>query len=69
MSIVVKNMLRKFNLYDLTTHEDREEIDREIEKKTGKNCDAGAKELSEEEFKKIVRKILNREEEREAAYA
>ncbi len=65
----MKNMLREFNLYELTTHEDREEIDREIEKRTGKDCDAEAKVLSEEEFKRIVRKVLDREEEREAAYA
>ncbi|KXA94124.1 hypothetical protein AKJ37_07965 [candidate division MSBL1 archaeon SCGC-AAA259I09] len=69
MSIVVKNMLRKFNLLDQTTHEDREEIDREIERRTGKYCDEGAKELSESEFKRLVRKILARKKESNPAYA
>ncbi|MHC1636285.1 MAG: hypothetical protein ACXQTS_06690 [Candidatus Methanospirareceae archaeon] len=60
MSIVVRDLLKELGLYHLTTHEDRVEIDREIERITGKDCDEGAKELTREEFIEIVRKVLNR---------
>lgn len=38
-------------------HEERAEIDKEIEKKTGKYCDEGVNELSDTEFIEIVNKV------------
>lgn len=68
MSKVVKDLLRSLGLFSETTHEDREEIDREIERITGKNCDEGVYELTEDEFLDIVRKVIRnkRRKEREA---
>ncbi|MEM0494528.1 MAG: hypothetical protein QXU72_04545 [Thermofilum sp.] len=39
MSRLVRLMLQQLGLYELTTHEDRLEIDREIERRTGLSCD------------------------------
>ena len=47
-------------LLDLTTHEDRLEIDRMIEEITRLHCDEGAKILSDEEFIRIVESVLRR---------
>ena len=44
MSIKVKEFLALHNI--LTTHEERVELDKEIEKKTKKFCDEGIKDLS-----------------------
>jgi hypothetical protein len=52
MSIKIKEWLRRLGID--TTHEEREEIDREIERKTGQYCDKGAELLSEAEFLAIV---------------
>ena len=52
MSIKVKEWLRRLGID--TTHEEREEIDREIERKTGQYCDKGVELLSEAEFLAIV---------------
>ena len=43
-----------------TTHEERVEIDREIEKRTGKYCDEGVKELSDQQLKEIVEEVKRR---------
>lgn len=40
-----------------TTHEERQEVDREIELKTNKYCDEGVDDLSDSEFIEIVNKI------------
>ena len=52
MSIKVKEWLRRLGID--TTHEEREEIDREIERRTGQYCDKGVEQLTEAEFLAIV---------------
>lgn len=60
MSRVVREKLRELNLLSQTTHEDRAEIDREVERVTGKYCDEGVRELTEVEFRTLVERILER---------
>ena len=62
MSIEVRLWLKALGLYGLTTHEDRIEIDKEIERRTGIYCDDAIEKrlVSEEEFKEIVNAILRR---------
>jgi hypothetical protein len=55
MSIKVREWLRRLGIE--TTHEEREEIDREIERKTGRYCDVGIAVLSESEFRSIVESV------------
>jgi hypothetical protein len=52
MSIKVKEWLRRLGID--TTHEEREEIDHEIERRTGQYCDKGVELLAEAEFLAIV---------------
>ncbi len=52
MSIKVREWLRRLGIE--TTHEEREEIDREIERRTGRYCDDGIALLNEAEFLSIV---------------
>jgi len=49
-------------LFDQTTHEGRLETDREIERRTGINCDDATSRrlISEQKFQEIVATILNR---------
>ena len=58
MSIKVREWLRRLGID--TTHEEREEIDREIERKTGQYCDKGVELLSEAEFLTIVNWVRRR---------
>jgi len=58
MSIKVREWLRRLNIE--TTHEEREEIDREIERRTGRYCDSGVELLGEAEFLAIVESIRRR---------
>jgi len=62
MSIKVRLWLRALGLYELTTHEDRLEIDEEIKRRTGVYCDDAVDNgfVSEEEFQEIVNAILRR---------
>jgi hypothetical protein len=62
MSQKVREWLMLLQLFDQTTHEDRLEIDKEIERRTEVYCDdAIARRLiSEQEFREIVARILNR---------
>ena len=55
MSIKVREWLRRLGIE--TTHEEREAIDREIERRTGRYCDIGIELLSEAEFLGIVESI------------
>ncbi|MCJ7456692.1 hypothetical protein MUP07_08125 [Candidatus Bathyarchaeota archaeon] len=55
MSIKVREWLRRLGIE--TTHEEREELDREIERKTGRYCDVGIAVLSESEFRSIVESV------------
>ena len=58
MSIKVKEWLRRVGID--ASHEEREEIDREIERKTGQYCDKGVELLSEAEFLAIVDSVRRR---------
>ena len=66
MSVKIRLWLKALGLYELTTHEDRLEIDREIKRRTGVYCDDPAEKglVSEEEFKEIVDAILRRKKKR-----
>jgi hypothetical protein len=55
MSIKVREWLRRLGIE--TTQEEREEIDREIERRTGRYCDSGVELLSEVEFLSIVETV------------
>jgi len=58
VSIKVREWLRRLGID--TTHEEREEIDREIERRTGQYCDKGVELLSEAEFLAIVESVRRR---------
>jgi len=58
MSIKVREWLRRLGID--TTHEEREEIDREIERRTGQYCDKAVELLSEAEFLAIVESVRRR---------
>jgi hypothetical protein len=58
VSIKVREWLRRLGVD--TTHEEREEIDREIERRTGQYCDKGVELLSEAEFLAIVESVRRR---------
>jgi len=60
MSRVVKELLGQLDLLPQTTHEDRVEIDKEIERVTGKDCDEGVKDLTQAEFVNLVKRVLER---------
>ena len=66
MSIRVREWLRLMGLFHLTTHEDRVEIDREIERRTGVYCDDAIDRglISKREFEEIVHSILKRKKKR-----
>jgi hypothetical protein len=62
MSRMVRSLLRMMGLYELTDHEDRLEIDREIERRTGVSCDEAIEMglIGKDEFLSIVQEILRR---------
>ena len=62
MSIKIREWLKALGLFDRTTHEDRFEIDREIERRTGVNCDQAVTEnrITKEEFQEIVHLVLKK---------
>ena len=55
MSIKVKEWLKRLGIE--TTHEERADIDREIEFITGRSCDEGVSKLTEQQFLNIVGKV------------
>ncbi len=57
MSKRVKARLRRMKVLEKTDHEDRVELDRLIEEKTGKPCDEGVDELSDEDILDLLRLI------------
>ncbi len=57
MSKRVKVRLRRMRILEKTDHEDRVELDRKIEEKTGKPCDEGVDELSDEDILDLLRLI------------
>ncbi|RLI13091.1 hypothetical protein DRO33_01765 [Candidatus Bathyarchaeota archaeon] len=66
MSRLVRDWLQQLGLYHMTTHEDREEIDRQIEARTGVYCDDAIRMglISREEFEDIVWAVLKRKKRR-----
>jgi len=63
--------LRELGLLGETTHQDRLEIDREIERRTRVNCDTAIlrKLISEDEFRAIVEAVLKRKKRKKEAEA
>jgi len=53
----VKERLRRMKILEKTDHKDRVELDRKIEEKTGKPCDEGVDELSDEDILDLLRLI------------
>lgn len=68
MSILVRQWLEELNMLWKTTHQDRAEIDREIERRTGVNCDEAVSRrlITESEFLEIVNRILKRKKRKKA---
>jgi len=68
MSRLVRQWLEELNMLGKTTHQDRTDIDREIERRTGVNCDEAINRrlITESEFLEIVNKILKRKKRKEA---
>ena len=66
LSRLVRNWLRRFNLYEQTTHDDRTAMDNEIEARKGVNCDEAMADgkVSDSEFLEIVNLILRRRRQR-----
>ena len=58
MSIKVKIRLEALGIE--TTHEERVALDAAIEEKTGKYCDIGVEEFTDEEFKALLENIRKR---------
>ncbi len=58
MSIKVREWLRRLGIE--TTHEEREEIDREIERRTGRYCDNGIALLTEAECLAMMDSVRRR---------
>ena len=57
MSRRVKERLMLMRVLRQTTHEDRVELDRRIEEKTGKYCDDGVDELTNKEIMELLKQI------------
>jgi len=60
MSKKVREVLKMLGLFDQTTHEDRLEIDREVERETGLPCDEGVMKMTKGDFVVLVAKVLRR---------
>ena len=56
-------------LFIETTNEERQEIDREIERRTKVYCDTGIDRLSDEELRQIVADIWRKKKKAEEIYA
>ena len=69
MSRRVKERLMLMRVLAQTTHEDRVELDRRIEEKTGKYCDDGVDELTDEEIMELLRKIWERKKRKKKSIA
>jgi len=60
MSKKVREVLKMLGLFDQTTHEDRLEIGREVERETGLPCDEGVMKMTKGDFVVLVAKVLRR---------
>jgi len=56
----VRELLKLLGILDQTAHEDRLEIDREIERETGLSCDEGVMKMTKGDFVCIVAKVLRK---------
>lgn len=58
----MREWLRALGLYGQTTHEDRREIDKEVENITGVDCDYAIENrmIDQEEFRRIVMLVIRR---------
>jgi len=48
------------SIFDRTDHEDRVELDRLIEERTGKSCDDGVDDLTDDEVLDLLKRIWKR---------
>jgi len=62
MSCKIREWLKRLGYFGQTTHEDRLEIDREIERRTGVDCDKAVEQgrVDERTFKEIVLMVLRK---------
>jgi len=60
MSRRVKERLKRMGILDRTDHEDRVELDRLIEERTGKPCDDGVDELTDDDLLDLLKRIWKR---------
>lgn len=67
MSYKIREWLKMLKLYEKTTHMDRLEIDREIERRTGLNCDKAVEQrkIDEKTFREIAELILKKKRKQE----
>jgi len=56
----VRERLRKLGIFHTTTHEERLELDRIIEERTGKDCDEGVDLLTDSELLLLLREARMR---------
>ena len=69
MSRIVKNRLRMMGLLHETDHDERVQLDKLIEEKTGKYCDIGVLGLTDREIRELLaeaRRRLRRKKPKEA---
>lgn len=66
MSKWVKERLRKMELLQKTDHEDRVELDKKIEEKTGKYCDEGVDDLTDDEILELLNLIWKKKKKKKA---
>jgi len=62
----VKERLRKMELLQKTDHEDRVELDKKIEEKTGKYCDEGVDDLTDDEILELLNLIWKKKKKKKA---
>jgi len=60
MSKKVRERLKELGILDQTTHEDRLEIDREVERETGLGYNEGMEKMARSDFVELVARILRR---------
>jgi len=60
MSKKVRELLKWLGILDQTTHEDRLEIDREVERETGLPCDEGVEKMTKGDFVDLVARVLRK---------
>lgn len=64
MSIRVKMRLASMGILPQTTHEERMELDKLIEERTGMYCDIGVEKLTDVELKQLLEVIRNKKKQK-----